>query len=61
MKKTLGSLAFFLLITNALAYDPFQKLEPVQGFKPDVHYEYTWSDKLKRAGTNLWSAPLEIK
>src|SRR4051812_34501757 len=62
MKKLLLPLLLTLLFcSKGYSYDPYQKLDPVQGFKPDVHYEYTWQDKIKRAGTNLWSAPLEIK
>src|SRR5437879_2695731 len=55
-------LIFFSIISTAQAYDyNLQNLQPVGGFTTDTHYEYTWQQKLKRASTNLWSAPLEIK
>jgi hypothetical protein len=41
-------------------FNEFSRHQEVQGLQEDTE-EYTTGDKFKRALTNLWSAPLEVK
>lgn len=55
------ALALFVVCGGQAGAIDTQGLRPVEGLAPEVNYEHTWRDKLKRAGTNLWSAPQEVK